>query len=144
MNRIKNVEFFKGGKAIFTIHNNSGEHFTYKINKAKYDISGRKVDNGPYFASLMTGPDNNYSYSYMGMFNPNNYSIRPTRNSKVDVEAKSWKVLVWGISMIFHQKEIPEGYGIKHEGKCCRCGRRLTTPESIENGIGPECIKNVR
>ena len=23
--------------------------------------------------------------------------------------------------------------------KCCRCGRRLTTPESIADGIGPEC-----
>ena len=23
--------------------------------------------------------------------------------------------------------------------KCCRCGRKLTTPESIADGIGPEC-----
>lgn len=25
--------------------------------------------------------------------------------------------------------------------KCARCGRKLTTPESIEKGIGPECEK---
>lgn len=30
---------------------------------------------------------------------------------------------------------------IWHEGKCCCCGRKLTVPSSIENGIGPECIK---
>lgn len=28
-----------------------------------------------------------------------------------------------------------------HEGKCGRCGRALTDPESIERGIGPECAK---
>jgi hypothetical protein len=26
-----------------------------------------------------------------------------------------------------------------HEGRCGRCGRRLTVPESIESGLGPEC-----
>jgi len=28
-----------------------------------------------------------------------------------------------------------------HEGRCGRCARRLTVPESIINGIGPECAK---
>lgn len=27
--------------------------------------------------------------------------------------------------------------------RCCRCGRRLSNPESIERGIGPECIQEV-
>jgi hypothetical protein len=26
-----------------------------------------------------------------------------------------------------------------HEGRCGACGRRLTVPESIERGLGPEC-----
>jgi hypothetical protein len=26
-----------------------------------------------------------------------------------------------------------------HEGRCGRCGRALTVPESVERGIGPEC-----
>jgi hypothetical protein len=26
-----------------------------------------------------------------------------------------------------------------HEGRCGRCGRKLTVPESIESGFGPEC-----
>jgi hypothetical protein len=29
---------------------------------------------------------------------------------------------------------------IWHEGRCGRCGRKLTVPESIHNGYGPECI----
>lgn len=27
------------------------------------------------------------------------------------------------------------------EGKCGRCARRLTTPESVQLGFGPECAK---
>jgi hypothetical protein len=26
-----------------------------------------------------------------------------------------------------------------HEGRCCVCGRKLTVPESVADGIGPEC-----
>ncbi|MGQ4872128.1 MAG: DUF6011 domain-containing protein, partial [Candidatus Thorarchaeota archaeon] len=32
---------------------------------------------------------------------------------------------------------LPEKVRIWHEGKCGRCGRRLTVPESIESGYGP-------
>jgi hypothetical protein len=28
---------------------------------------------------------------------------------------------------------------VMHVGKCCKCRRLLTTPESIQRGIGPEC-----
>src|SRR5262249_13335004 len=31
------------------------------------------------------------------------------------------------------------GAKLLHEGRCGRCGRRLTVPESIESGYGPEC-----
>jgi hypothetical protein len=27
------------------------------------------------------------------------------------------------------------------QGRCKRCGARLTDPESIERGIGPDCAK---
>jgi hypothetical protein len=30
-----------------------------------------------------------------------------------------------------------------HEGTCGKCGRALTVPSSIENGLGPECIKSL-
>jgi hypothetical protein len=30
---------------------------------------------------------------------------------------------------------------IWHEGTCCRCGKRLTVPASIELGMGADCAK---
>ena len=32
---------------------------------------------------------------------------------------------------------------IWHEGRCGRCGRKLTVPSSIESGIGPECASKL-
>jgi hypothetical protein len=42
-----------------------------------------------------------------------------------------------------HIDDLPESLEIWHEGSCLRCGRKLTVPESIESGYGPECIKSV-
>ena len=38
---------------------------------------------------------------------------------------------------------LPEFVEVWHEGCCGKCGKRLTVPSSIENGLGPECIKTL-
>jgi hypothetical protein len=37
------------------------------------------------------------------------------------------------------EKIVAAGFNLQHAGKCGRCGRKLTVPQSIETGIGPEC-----
>jgi hypothetical protein len=135
-----NSQFVLAGKAIFTVSNDKGEHFTYRVN-AKDDrrIAGKKV----YFASLLTGPDNENSYSYMGLLLPNRFSLKLTKGSKVGRDAKSVQVLCWALQMIRKGSPLPNGYAIQHAGRCCRCARILTEPESIEIGIGPECRKRM-
>jgi hypothetical protein len=133
-NEIKDINFFKGGKALFTVHNANGEHYTYKINKGK-------AEDAPFFVSLLTGPSNESDYQYIGLYNFLNPSLRITYKSKMHPDSKPVKVFNWAVKMILDRQTLPSGYGIVHEGKCCRCGRTLTTPESVEAGIGPECGK---
>jgi Family of unknown function (DUF6011) len=132
MNEIKNIKFFEGGKAIFTVSNPKGEYYTFKILHPKKK---------PFFVSLLNGPDNTSNYVYLGIYNPQNFQIYLTEKSKFNTESTPVKVVRWAIKQISLNKQMPYGYKIQHENKCCRCGRKLTTPESIENGIGPECIK---
>ena len=33
---------------------------------------------------------------------------------------------------------------IHHDGCCSICNKKLTTPESIENGIGPKCLADLK
>jgi hypothetical protein len=133
-------KFILAGKAIFTIHNDKGDHYTYRV-QAKKDRNDKtkKI----YFVGLLTGPNNTRDYTYIGMLNADTFKAFPTAKSKFAKDSMAFKVLNWGLLVInqnAHQN-LPPNYGIKHEGRCCRCARKLTTPESIDSGIGPECIK---
>lgn len=131
---ITNAQFFHAGKAIFTVHNAKGDHYTFKASKPKADA--------PTFLSVLTGPDNTKSYTYAGILAKDGKVI-PTAKSRIAPDAISVKVASWAIGHIVKEKALPEGYGIHHEGYCGRCGRTLTTPESVANGIGPECMKHL-
>jgi len=135
-NRIHNSNFFKGGNALFTVGNNTGKHYTFKIKKGKRQDS-------PYFVSLLTGQENSSdkSFTYMGILNPLSMYVYLTKKTKFNETSTPVKVIRWAIKLVHSHKSIPVGYSIQHEGRCCRCGRVLTSPESIERGIGPECIK---
>ena len=134
-NSIKDIRFFSGGKAIFTVGNDKGNHYTYKIRQPK-------GENKPFFVSMLTGPMNDYDYTYLGIYNPNALNVYLTKKSKYNEESIPVKVIRWAIRQIANKATLPVGYSIQHEGKCCRCGRTLTVPESIESGWGPECIKH--
>ena len=131
-NSIEDPKFFEMGKAIFTVSNPANLHYTYKIVHPK---------DKPFFVFMLTGQDNTSSYTYLGTYNPNNKVVYLTAKSKFKDDSTPVKVVRWAIRKVAEHQEIPEGYKIQHEGHCCRCGRLLTTPESIQNGIGPECIK---
>jgi len=132
-------DFVTAGKAIFTVHNPTGTHFTYRV-QAQPSIFNK--DETVHMIGVLVGPDNTKDYRYLGMLNPNG-SIRLTKKSKFDANDLPFKVLKWAFQVIWTQSDIPSGYGIKHEGMCGRCRRKLTTPESIDSGFGPECIKKV-
>lgn len=132
-------EFILAGKAIFTVSNNKGEWYTFRV-KHK-EAEGRFQE--AWFVSLLTGPDNTASYTYLGMLSPQaldaSQRVRLTAKSKYSESSKPVQVLRWALHLVWTGGTFPEGYAIKHEGRCGRCGRLLTVPESIDRGIGPEC-----
>ena len=121
-------KFVLGGKAIFTVDNGKGEHFTYKINKHKHDDI--------YFANVLSGSDG--AYSYMGVFDKNTFNVYKGAKG-MNSSAKSVRVLEWAMRVIKGDTMLPDGYDIMHEGMCGRCGRQLTDPESIKCGFGSTC-----
>ena len=132
MNDIKNPKFFTAGRAVFTVDNGKGQHYTFRI--------GRRNENQPLFVGLLTGPNNENSFTYLGIFKPETNEIRLTAKSRYTDETLPVKVVRWAVKAVAANK-IPKGYSIQHAGKCCRCGRTLTTPESVNRGWGPECDK---
>jgi len=127
-------EFVKAGKALFTIRNQvTGGRFTFRVSQPDRE---RKF----WFVNVLNGPDNYSNYLYIGAIFDTDF--RQTRGSKVDESAQSFKAFKWFWSKI-NTDALPEQLKVYHKGKCGRCGRRLTVPESIEAGFGPECINMV-
>jgi len=136
-NTITNLkQYITAGKAIFTVNNvETGNRFTYKVTKKENDDKSCV-----YFVSTLTGPCNESNYSYIGLLTQNGV-FRHTTNSAVAVTALSFIAFKWLAANV--SKVIPTKVEIRHEGRCGRCGRKLTTPKSIDAGFGPECVQHV-
>ena len=120
-------EFVLAGRAIFTVSNDKGEHYTYRVTAGSF----RGI------ASVLTGSDNLNSYTVIGVYDTKTGELTGYRDDRAT------RVLQWALRRVWLQDSLPQGYDIRHAGKCGRCGRLLTTPESIESGFGPTCIGKV-
>lgn len=135
------LTFVKAGKAIFTVKNeNTQNRFTYLVISNKRN--NPNADKELWWVRVLTGSDNNTAYKYLGMIGENG-TFRRTQASDITEEAQSHRVFKWLWEKLTAQA-LPPYVSIYHEGRCGRCGRRLTVPESILSGYGPECIMLVR
>lgn len=129
-NQLKNSDikkFIFAGNSTFTLLNTTtNNRFTYKVRKSK--------DNDIFFVSVLTGSDNISNYTFIGFIKNNKFFY--SKKSRISVEAVSFKAINWFFN---HINNLPSIINVLHEGKCGRCGRKLTTPESINRGLGPEC-----
>lgn len=130
------LKFLLAGNSTFTVSNPKGEHYTFKVKRTKHKDMNDKYK---FFISVLTGSD---YYTYLGMVvSPHDgYGhVTLTKASKFNILSILFKVSNWAVEHVFADVPLPDGYKIDHAGKCGRCGRKLTTPESIESGLGPIC-----
>lgn len=135
--------FILAGNATFTLRSTkSGTRFTYKVSKAPCFAHGEKCESCPvaYFIGLLSGPDNNSNYTYLGIIRDS--KVSRTKNSKVGDSAPSYLAIKWYVDRLLASQDV-SAVEIFHAGACCRCGRKLTVPESIMLGIGPECLSKM-
>lgn len=131
--------FIKGGRAMFTLKSlASGTHYTYKVQQKKNKETGEF--DGLYFVNVLVGNDNtDYThFMYIG-FVPEN-GLKLVAGKKGRAELPSFQALSWALGHLA-QDTMPAQLSVQHEGRCCRCNRTLTHPDSLTDGIGPECKK---
>lgn len=131
-NQVRDYVF--GGKGTFTlVSTGTGNRFTFKLGVPKYKQEGRA---SPIFVRVLSGPDNETAYSYIGCIWDGEY--QHGRKSCVSQDAQSVRAFRWFL------RDMPKALSqcqFWHEGTCGRCGRKLTVPESIAAGFGPHCIQ---
>lgn len=131
------LKFALAGNARLTLVSvKTGTRFTFRI-KAK-DVKGGEAAKPPWFVALLNGRENDSDYTFLGTIFDDRTTYRHGRKSTVSPEAPSAKGFAWAWSFLA-KGELPPGCEVWHEGRCGRCGRALTVPESIAMGLGPEC-----
>jgi hypothetical protein len=126
-------QFALAGNARLTLVSvKTGTRFTFRVQRGKQD-------DAPHFVSLLSGSDNESDYVFLGtIFGDSAY--RHGRKSRVSADAPSAKGWAWAWAFLA-RGELPPACEVWHEGRCGRCGRALTVPESIASGLGPECAQ---
>ena len=145
----ESLKFILAGKAIFTIRNReTGNRFTFKVSKAKNN-GDRKYKKQAWFVSVLTGPDNNVCYQFFGTIFKDekevlSYNVSSKSRGKTGKIAISKSAFAWFFRRLNStEHSFPQNLEVFHAGRCGRCGRLLTVPESIKSGYGPECVGKV-
>ena len=130
-----NIENLKNnifaGNCTITIQSTATlDHYTYKIRSTK------NKENPVYFVSVLTAGDQ-YTY-FASIFESKELKITP--KSKMNSESKCFLAFkFFFLNLITNNQTQLSKLNIYHSGTCSKCGRKLTTPESVKLGIGPFC-----
>jgi len=126
--------FATAGRARFTlVSERTGTRFTYRV-KVKKGEDGEPTDF--FFVSVLTGPQNTRDYTYLGCLRGG--SFVHDRRMRIGPEAPSRQAFAWFWNRVRNNQELSQ-CEVWHEGRCGRCHRLLTVPESLETGLGPIC-----
>jgi hypothetical protein len=156
-------QYIEAGRATLTLVSiKTGTRYTFGFKRPDAK-PGEPLHARPIWVSLLSGPDNESNYTFLGTCFPDvpkgdpvpvgtPFRYRHSFKSKVSGDAPSVKALSWFLAVLYigggdaaaqAQAALLAQAECWHEGRCGRCGRTLTVPASIASGFGPECIQHV-
>lgn len=124
--------YITGGHGAVTLQSDvTGIHHTYSFHAP----DNRRPEEDTLFVYTCVGDD----WIYVGMYK--NKDFRLTAKSKFSKESAIVKGVAFILKLMLRDDYSDDRMHLFHEGVCCRCGRPLTNPTSIELGIGPKCAE---
>ena len=152
-------QFFQPTTASTTVtvvSKKTGTRFTYDV-KRKEPRPGSPADE-VWYVDLLNGPDNRDDFTPLavltrGKITADSTEIGPlvyhhAARSRIGDDAPSARGLRWIVNHVVAANDEAaqralEQFEVYHEGRCARCGRKLTVPHSIQVGLGPDCEEKV-
>lgn len=143
----------------FTITSPSGERRTFRV-VSKSRKAGERSDSRQVtrFAELLVGPDNENNYQAFAVVRrldtgAHAVDLLDGRGGEwkrlqfvgrwfgIDPRANDWQCYAATLADLDAEGSTlaARGFAVLVAGVCRRCNRKLTVPESILSGIGPEC-----
>lgn len=136
--------FLLAGRATMTLRSaKTSAAFTYRVAPPRDHDLEKPI--ARWFLGVLSGPDNEADYNYVGIIEKgyNGLTFRLTRGSRVGTDSPSYKAFRYFFDNVISRHQMPPQLEVRHQGRCGRCGRALTTPQSIDTGLGPECASKM-
>jgi hypothetical protein len=119
----------------------TSKRITYRVKFAP----AKGVWSESWFVEYLFGQNNEDDYAPLGQIKYcfGELTFRTTKAAKergITAETPAWAALNFTLSQLAANKELTGKVEVWHSGRCGRCAKRLTVPESIAQGYGPECI----
>lgn len=113
----------------YTVTFPCGTHRTFRLyTQRKGKLAGKRI------LALLIGPDNTADYENFAFLTQGTVGFavwkRFANQRQAEYAAMLWKML---------EGEIIDGHELIEARRCRVCNRKLTTPESNAEGIGPTC-----
>lgn len=148
----KAIEFMLAGKAEFILHSTkTNDNFKYKVERkvkregnSNHNKGKEKQDDNDFIYFVHIFENHNKTYAGFIVFdkktgNFNYYKGKAGNIDGTDIRIRS---LVFILNKLVRE-QIVEHLIIFHTGYCGKCGKKLTTVESILTGLGPVCSKRL-
>src|SRR5580692_6865196 len=124
---------YRGGllthNGVFTVKSiATGEHRTFMVRTQPDDA---KFAPGKRVLSLLRGPDNTKDYTGFAFVEPDGIKVWAKANDK----CRAYAAMLEKLS----EHSAAGRVEVYAATRCRVCNRTLTTPESVESGIGPVC-----
>lgn len=122
----------EGDYRYFTVEDDAG-HVTFRVER---QAKNAKFAPGEVIISRLVGPNNEADYQGVAFAKPDGRVI-------VWKKSRGDERLVRALEVLAQDpKAAGKAYAVE-SGRCWMCNRMLTTPESIEAGIGPICAEKL-
>ena len=140
------LEFMLAGKAEFILHStktNEDFNFTLIRKESKMKSNNNTEDKEfIYFIYLKLAREKIYAGFLVFNEEAQEFRFIKGKAGKLEPSDRNIRSLLLVVNKLF-QHLVVNNLDIFHVGNCGRCGKKLTTPESILTGLGPTCSKNL-
>ena len=109
------------------------EDASYRTLRIERQSESAKFMPGRLVVSYLSGSDNESSYTGFANVGPDDKTIKVWRKHEANTS------LIEAARVLAGDPKAAAMAYAKESGRCYKCDRTLTTPESIEAGIGPVC-----
>ena len=123
----------------------SGERRTFRIKPMdKTAVAEKGIKDQRFFVSFLNGPENTRDYKYLGQILNGEFTLtKKSRETGITEQTPSFVIFKAAFDTLKVCKKIPSLLSVFHSGRCGKCHKALTVPQSVADGFGPECVNSV-